>query len=155
MKRNKLARRRGFTLIELLIVISVIAILALIVVPRLLGAGRKAKESALKGNLQQLRNAIEQFQSDTGVYPLVLADVVAPAEADVTATIPADSYKGPYLTPKGGIGGVGLPKNPFSDPTSAVEADHWLYDDADGSVKVPAAQDALETVEDETPFSEL
>jgi prepilin-type N-terminal cleavage/methylation domain-containing protein len=34
---------RGFTLIEMLIVIVVISILAMIVIPRLLGAGRKAK----------------------------------------------------------------------------------------------------------------
>jgi len=132
----------------------VIAILALIVVPRLLGAGRKAKESALKGNLQQLRNTIEQFQSDTGIYPAALSDLVATAGSDPTGT-PADSYKGPYLTPKGGIGGTGLPKNPFSSQTSATVTDHWLYTAADGSVKVPAAQDTLTTVEDGVTFDEL
>ncbi len=58
------ARRRGFTLIELLIVIVVIAILALIVIPRVMGASRKAKESSLRGNLQELRNGLEQFQAD-------------------------------------------------------------------------------------------
>ncbi len=77
------ARRRGFTLIELLIVIVVIAILALIVIPRVMGASRKAKEATLKGNLHEIRNALEQFQADTGGYPTTanLIDIVAPSEA--------------------------------------------------------------------------
>ena len=75
---SKLARtRKGFTLIEMLIVIVVIAILALIVIPRLLGAGRRAKESALRGDLQQLRNAIQQFEADCGDFPLTLDQLVA------------------------------------------------------------------------------
>jgi type II secretion system protein G len=133
------ARRRGFTLIELLIVISVIAILALIVVPKLMGAARKGRESALKSNLQQLRNAIEQFQSDTGEYPDTLADLVAATEGDVDATVPTGSYKGPYLSTRGGIGGAGLPLNPFADPKSTTLTDHWNYDNATGEVTCPDA----------------
>jgi type II secretion system protein G len=150
----KAYRRRGFTLIELLIVISVIAILALIVVPKLMGAARKAKESALKGNLQQLRNAIEQFQSDTGEYPDTLADLVAATEGDVDATIPTGSYKGPYLSTKGGIGGAGLPMNPFADPKSTTLTDHWNYDNTDGSVACP---DAIEgsTMDDDIAYQDL
>ena len=69
------ARRRGFTLIELLIVIVVIAILALIVIPRLLSAGRKARESTLRANVRILRTAVEQFNSDCGVFPTNLTDI--------------------------------------------------------------------------------
>src|SRR3989337_1159897 len=87
MKRGS----RGFTLIEMLIVIVVIAILALIVIPRLLGAGRKAKESALRGDLHQLRNAIQQFEADLGDYPLTLDQLVADAGS-----------------PPSGVGGGGL-----------------------------------------------
>jgi type II secretion system protein G len=155
MKRTQFSRRRGFTLIELLIVISVIAILALIVVPRLLGAGRKAKESTLRGNLQQLRNAIQSFQSDTGVYPATLDDLVAATGGDVTATINAPDYKGPYLTTTGGIGGGGVPKNPFTDATSETVTDHWNFDADAGTVVVPDGQADLETVDDSIPFSQL
>ena len=57
--RRRRKKRDGFTLIEVLIVVVVIAILAVLIIPRLLGTGRKAKEAVLKGQLQQLRKAIE------------------------------------------------------------------------------------------------
>jgi general secretion pathway protein G len=133
------ARRRGFTLIELLIVIVVIAILALIVIPKVMGAGRKAKESALRGNLHQLRNALEQFSADTGVYPTQLEDLTLKADTPPTsgvddanqpADIPANTYKGPYLSRAGG--GIqnsnGIPVNPFAiTPNSTTVSDHWAY----------------------------
>jgi type II secretion system protein G len=134
LKEKKMKNRRGFTLIELLIVIVVIAILALIVIPKLMGAARQAKESTLMANLQRIRSAVAAFQADTGVYPTALADIVATTaptegvtEAGATATIPDGSYKGPYLTVKGGIGGGGLPMNPFIAATETDATAHWTY----------------------------
>ena len=145
--------RRGFTLIELMIVIIVIAILALIVIPKLAGASKKAKESTMKANLAMIRNALEQFQSDTGQYPKTLEDLVVDGGATSTAkgaddTSVAATYKGPYLRQQGGIGNnKGIPKNPFitsdiaevagtaarataTDPAGA----HWIYNKANGKI---------------------
>ncbi len=77
MTRMANRKHEGFTLIEVLIVIIVIAILALIVIPRLLGAGRRAKEAALRGDLNELRNAIQQFESDLGDVPVGLDQLMA------------------------------------------------------------------------------
>lgn len=118
--------RKGFTLIEVLIVIVVIAVLASIVIPRLLGAGRQAKEAALRGTLQELRNSIGLFQSHTGTYPAALSDIMnaatnPPASGlDVTGAavgINPSDYKGPYLTTPN----MALPVNPI---TNAVD---WVY----------------------------
>ncbi len=121
-------KSKGFTLIEMLIVIVVIAILALIVIPRLLGAGRKAKEATLKGDLHQLRNAIQQFEADCGDYPASLDDLqTAPAAGSQGGSgidLDVDGWQGPYLrTPDGG-----LPKDPF---TGAAD---WDYTASSGDV---------------------
>jgi len=130
--RIRLQTHRGFTLIELLIVIVVIAILALIVIPRVMGAGRKAKEATLRSNLQRMRASISQFNADTGVWPNALGDVVAAAGSNPTGA-PTGTYKGPYLTPNGGVANTGIPMNPFTTPTAAL-ASHWTYTTADGSI---------------------
>ncbi|MHB9130580.1 MAG: type II secretion system protein [Armatimonadota bacterium] len=146
------AVRRGFTLIEMLIVIVVIAILALIVIPRLMSAGRKAKEATLRANLQELRNAIGQFEADCGVYPTNLNDLVAASETNLATTgVPANSYKGPYLTIGGGVAGSGLPLNPFGpvNSTTANITDHWTLNG--GTVNSAIAGTTLEGI----PYSQL
>lgn len=147
---SKSMRRRGFTLIELLIVIVVIAILALIVIPKLMGASRKAKDSTLKGNLVILRHAVEMFQADCGGYPAALADLsTAPAtyiayNATSPSAIPANVYKGAYLNTQGGVGGGAIPRNPYLPSADVTVANHWTYTAASGTVvpKTPAGTDA-------------
>jgi len=126
------ARRRGFTLIELLVVIVVLAVLALIVIPRVLSAGRKAREATLKANLHQLRSALEQFRADTNMYPAELNALTAARtgpptsgidELGATGTIAEGSYRGPYLSVSSGI-----PLNPFKssrDADYATISAHW------------------------------
>ena len=138
---SRMVRRtnRGFTLIEMLIVIVVIAILALIVIPRLLGAGRKAREAALKGDLQQLRNAIQQFEADCGDYPASLGQLMTRPTGGTggSGTIMLDtvSWQGPYLrTPDGN-----LPKDPFTSGTT------WTYTAASGDVHSTSTLTALDS----------
>jgi type II secretion system protein G len=159
MSLSKLAaRRRGFTLIELLIVIVVIAILSLIVIPKLMGASRKAKDATLKANLHIIRQAVEQFQADTGMYPSTLNDLTyamadeasvmgyAVVEGEGAAqeeTVPAGTYKGPYLKASGAvIAGTKVPVNPYIDEGDSTGetaiALHWNYTidtDGEGVVK--------------------
>src|SRR3990170_1982511 len=103
-RMNRKAWRDGFTLIEMLIVIVVIAILAVIVIPRLLGAGRKAKEATLRADLKQIRDAIEQFEANTAAWPPDITDVMAANGAAISAdvdgrgmSVDRDGYTGPYL----------------------------------------------------------
>src|SRR5690349_13037613 len=100
------ARRMGFTLIELLIVIVVIAILALIVIPKLMAASRKAKDATLRHNLQTIRVALEKYECDLATYP--------PTEDlkglyDGTG-LPTGAWDGPYVKADGAvIAGTGIP----------------------------------------------
>jgi len=129
---------RGFTLIEMLIVIVVIAILAMIVIPRLLGAGRKAKESALRGDLQQLRNSVQQFEADCGDYPLALTGLMtAPAAGSLGGggiALDVGAWQGPYMRTSTG----NLPDDPFTG------AGDWTYVAASGDVHSASTLTALD-----------
>lgn len=69
-------RTRGFTLLELLFVLLIVALLAGIVGPMLVGSISRARESTLKEDLYVLRKAIDDFYADNGKYPGELADLV-------------------------------------------------------------------------------
>lgn len=67
---------RGFTLIELLVVVTIIALLALFVVPQFVGQGEKAKVKATIGLISQLDGQIESFKLEHNRYPDKLEDLV-------------------------------------------------------------------------------
>ena len=97
-------RRNAFTLVELLIVIIIIAVLAAIAIPKFSNSTTRSKESALRSNLKLVRNAVELFRADTGLFPKDLASLAAtaaPAQGyDSTPTltaITAADWRGPYL----------------------------------------------------------
>ena len=60
--------RKGFTLIELLVVIAIIGILSSIVLVSVNSARNKAKDTAIKGALDQIRIAGEMAYDTAGNY---------------------------------------------------------------------------------------
>lgn len=79
--------KKGFTLIELLVVMAIIATLLSIVAPRYFNSIEKAKEAVLKQDLIIMRDAIDQFYSDMGGYPITLEELV---ERRYLRNIPVD-----------------------------------------------------------------
>lgn len=67
---------KGFTLIELLVVMAIVATLLSLVAPRYFSSLDKAKETVLRQDLSIMRQAIDQFYSDTGKYPIDLLELV-------------------------------------------------------------------------------
>ncbi len=62
-------RHRGFTLIELMVVILILAILASLIVPKVVGRTSQAKVSAAKTDISQLASLISGFRIDCDRYP--------------------------------------------------------------------------------------
>ena len=66
----------GFTLVELLVVLAILAMLLTLAVPRYFSSIERAKEAALKQDLNTLRESIDKFYADRGQYPKTLEDLV-------------------------------------------------------------------------------
>lgn len=63
-------KKRGFSLVELVIVVVIIGVIAAIAVPRISRGAKGAGESALRGSLAAMRNAIDMYSAEhNGAFP--------------------------------------------------------------------------------------
>ena len=70
-------RKRAFTLIELLVVLAIVATLLTLAVPRYFKSVDRSKETVLKENLNQVRDALQKYYADKGKYPESLDALVS------------------------------------------------------------------------------
>jgi general secretion pathway protein G len=68
---------RGFTLIELMVVASILIILASLGMAQYKNSVTRAREATLKEDLFRMRDAIDQYYADKGMYPGALEDLVS------------------------------------------------------------------------------
>ena len=96
---NKLLNSKdGFTLIELLIVLVIIAILATIIVPRIMFAPHKAKETAAVAQIKNFETALALYKLQSGNYPTTAQGLEALVKKPVIPPIPKHFQKGGYLS---------------------------------------------------------
>jgi general secretion pathway protein G len=69
-------KARGFTVIELLVVLAAIGLLLSIAAPRYIAHLDTARETVLKQDLREMRDAIDKFYGDQGRYPADLKELV-------------------------------------------------------------------------------
>ncbi len=62
-------KQKGFTLIELLVVIAIIGMLASVLIAALSNARVKARDSRRLADAQQIRSALDLYNSQGGGYP--------------------------------------------------------------------------------------
>jgi general secretion pathway protein G len=70
-------RSKGFTFIELMVVMAIISTIIAIAMPRYFDGYERSKETALKQNLKEMREAIDHYHSDKGIYPANLQTLVS------------------------------------------------------------------------------
>ncbi|CAN5422023.1 N/A [soil metagenome] len=104
--RNRKRLGKGFTLIELLVVILILAILAALIVPKVVNRSGDAKVAAAKSDIATMTNMLHQFKLDTGRYPTTEEGLAAlrTAPSDVTGwkgytdkDIPLDPWQHEYI----------------------------------------------------------
>jgi general secretion pathway protein G len=70
--RRRLHSERGFTFIEIMVVVAILAILAALVVPRIMGRTDDAKRTAAKVQIRNIEGALQLYKLDkpsVGVVP--------------------------------------------------------------------------------------
>jgi general secretion pathway protein G len=79
----------GFTLIELIVVMTIIATLLTIAVPRYFKSLERSREAVLRQDLAVLRDAIDKYNGDLGHKPEALTDLV---EHNYVRSLPVDPF---------------------------------------------------------------
>ena len=90
-----LNKKKGFTILEILVVLSVIAILIGIAIPRFKGMQDAANVSKAKAEMKVYQAAVESYKNNTGAYPATsttLGTTLAAATPQITAAL-TDPFK--------------------------------------------------------------
>jgi general secretion pathway protein G len=92
----------GFTLIELIVVMTIIAVLMLIAVPRFASAIKMAKEAVLKEDLHVMRAAIDSYTMDKQKAPQSLDDLITDGYLKAIPEDPFTHSKDTWVTDSNG-----------------------------------------------------
>ncbi len=105
MRASSKRRDAGFTLLELLVVLMVLALLAGLVAPRVLGYLEGARRDTAALQIRRLTTALEYFRLDAGRYPTAEEGLAALVERPAGVA----RWNGPYIE-------GGLPRDPWGRP---------------------------------------
>ncbi|WP_051258944.1 type II secretion system major pseudopilin GspG [Chitinibacter tainanensis] len=83
MKKN-----RGFTLIEILVVVSILAILGALIVPKIMERPNEARIVAAKQDVSAIMAALKLYKLDNGRYPTAQQGLKALVEKPSTEPLP-------------------------------------------------------------------
>lgn len=86
-------RQAGVTLIEMLVVVTIIALFAALVAPKLMGRAEAAKVTAAKAQINSLMDALRIYKMDTSSYPTTEQGLQALRIKPENVA----SWNGPYL----------------------------------------------------------
>jgi general secretion pathway protein G len=90
-KRNR--REAGVTLIEMMVVVTIIALFAALVLPRMMGQADKARKTAARAQINAYMTALGAYKLDTGTFPTAEQGLQVLREKPESIT----NWQGPYL----------------------------------------------------------
>ena len=87
----------GVTLIEMMVVLVIIAVIAAMIVPNVMGRPDDARVSVAKGDLRAIGTALEFYRLDNQTYPTSLQGLQALVERPNTTPVPSNWNSNGYL----------------------------------------------------------
>lgn len=86
----------GLTLIEMIVVLAIIALVAALIVPSVIGRPDQARVTVAQADMKSIGAALKIYRLDNGSYPTTEQGLAAlatkPTTAPVPTTYPADAY---------------------------------------------------------------
>lgn len=104
---QQIRNRRGFTLIEIMVVIVILAALAALIGPKIIGRSDDAKLTDAKLQIRNLETALKLYKLDNGLYPTTEQGLQSLLTKPTVGMIPKNWRTGGYLESKN------LPKDPW------------------------------------------
>ena len=113
---NRLCRPAGFTLIEVMVVIVILAVLAALIVPKVLGRPDEARVVAARQDIATIMQSLKLYRLDNGRYPTAAQGLEAlarkPTQSPLATNwksyvekLPADPWGAPYQYLNPGLNG--------------------------------------------------
>jgi general secretion pathway protein G len=120
---KNLHARAGFSLIELIVVVSILAILAGALIPRVSNRMARSRDAQRLADVRALKNAIDKYHADKGVYPPAKQSAAhggwdVSQDGDFIPTLLAEGYL------------QAIPHDPINDDTYQYR--YYLYDQGAG-----------------------
>jgi len=89
--------QQGFTLIEIMVVIAILAILAALMVPKIMSSPDEAKRITAKQDIGTVMQALQLYRRNNGRYPTQEQGLRALIEKPATDPVPNNWKDGGYL----------------------------------------------------------
>lgn len=120
---SRLRAKAGFTLIEMVVVMTLIALLLTLAIPRYFAVLDNGKLSVQRQNIATMRDAIDKFFGDQGKYPDSLDELVARRYLRQVPLDPVSETSnwvlvGPQDPSQGAVFDVQPPPRPAASPGS-------------------------------------
>lgn len=107
MRQTRTIRRTGFTLIEVMVVVVILAILAALVVPKLMSRPDEARVVAARQDISTILQALRLYRLDNLRYPTTEQGLAALVARPAAAPVPANWKAGGYIER--------MPKDPWGN----------------------------------------
>lgn len=122
MKRT-VSGNSGMTLIEIMVVVFILALLAALIAPRIMGRSDDAKIADAKVQIRNIETGLKLFKLDNGFYPSTEQGLQTLVEKPAVRQIPKNYKAEGYLESRN------IPKDPWgNDYTYISPGEHGDYD---------------------------